>query len=148
LIEILEILHLKVLIIEDNISNANTTRTSEGGPYIRKYLSITIENGVELMNDIDNSERLVYDPSHPDAIRTGNKEGYVRFPNIDIIAEYMDLSETILLYNSIVGFIEKNYKNIIVEKMAVKPIDEIEHGLRIEKMMKLILEHIYLQDSK
>jgi flagellar basal-body rod protein FlgC len=35
--------------------------------------------------------RLVYDPSHPDSIKVGEKKGYVEFPNINIVTEMTDM---------------------------------------------------------
>ena len=35
--------------------------------------------------------RLVYDPSHPDAIKDGSKKGYVEMPNVNIVAEMTDM---------------------------------------------------------
>jgi flagellar basal body rod protein FlgC len=145
LMEIIEVLYLKIGIIENNISNEKTTRTYEGGPYIRQYLKITVENGIEIINDAENSERLVYDPTHPDAIKTGDNAGYVRFPNIDITTEYVELSETIILYNSIINYIENNYKNIIVGKLNIKSLDKIEHELKIERMLQLMLKYVVLE---
>ena len=40
----------------------------------------------------DTSEgRLVYDPTHPDAILTGPRAGYVEYPNVNIVNEMVDL---------------------------------------------------------
>ena len=40
----------------------------------------------------DTSEgRLVYDPTHPDAIQTGPHAGYVEYPNVNIVNEMVDL---------------------------------------------------------
>ena len=35
--------------------------------------------------------RLVYDPTHPDAIKAGPKAGYVEMPNVNIVTEMVDL---------------------------------------------------------
>jgi len=139
LIGIITMLDLKIEIIKDNIMNANTTRTVEGGAYIRKYLKISAENGMEILKD-DAPARWVYDPSHPDAVLKGAKKGYVQIPNIDLITEYCDLIETAGLYNGIVDFIKTNYKNIIAEKINVNTIDEITHNIKIEKGLQLLLE--------
>lgn len=86
--------------IGNNISNVNTTRTEEGGPYKRqtvtfgerkefeKMLQKETGAGVEVNEIIqDDNVRLVYDPEHPDA----NEEGYVEYPEINIVAEMTDL---------------------------------------------------------
>ncbi len=35
--------------------------------------------------------RLVYDPTHPDAIQIGPKKGYVEMPNVNIVTEMTDM---------------------------------------------------------
>ena len=35
--------------------------------------------------------RLVFDPEHPDAIKTGPKMGYVEMPNVNTVMEMTDL---------------------------------------------------------
>ena len=35
--------------------------------------------------------RLVYDPTHPDAIQSGPNKGYVEYPNVNIVNEMVDL---------------------------------------------------------
>jgi flagellar basal-body rod protein FlgC len=40
----------------------------------------------------DNAKpRLVYDPTHPDAIKEGPQTGYVEMPNVDIVTEMVDM---------------------------------------------------------
>jgi len=100
-------------VIADNIANATTTRTPEGGafkrsrvilrprteqPYFRlPFLPDQMDNGVgkgvrvsEVQKDAS-PPRLVYDPTHPDAIKTGPKAGYVEMPNVNIVTEMVDL---------------------------------------------------------
>lgn len=90
-------------VIAQNIANAETTHTPEGGPYKRRSVqfmpigtspfatifSNKIGGGVRV-NKVspDNSPpRLVFDPNHPDADTTG----YVKYPNINISNEMVDL---------------------------------------------------------
>ncbi len=105
---------LRMDLISDNIANANTTRTPEGdGPYIRKraifapvnvrpdYKSPLVPEriahgagkGVRVVKIEEDSSplRLVYDPTHPDAIATGPEKGYVRLPNVNVVTEMTDL---------------------------------------------------------
>jgi len=100
-------------VIADNIANVDTTRTPEGGPFQRSrvilrprvdqpfyrspFLPGQLDNGagagvrvVEIQKD-DSPPRLVYDPTHPDAIKTGPKAGYVEMPNVNIVTEMVDL---------------------------------------------------------
>jgi flagellar basal-body rod protein FlgC len=83
-------------LISGNIANAETTRTPEGGPF-RRQLAIFEEMlspggeslGVRVASQqADDSElRKVYEPSHPDA----DPEGYVSYPNVDVVCEMVDL---------------------------------------------------------
>ncbi len=105
---------LRMDVISDNIANATTTRTPEGdGPYVRKRaifapvnirpqyksplvperIDAGIGKGVRVVKiEKDTSPlRLVYDPSHPDAIQTGPEKGYVRMPNVNVVTEMTDL---------------------------------------------------------
>jgi flagellar basal-body rod protein FlgC len=101
-------------VIADNIANVNTTRTTEGGPFRRsrvifrprvsqpywrspflpRYLQNEIGRGVRVSRvekDYDAQSRLVYDPSHPDAIQSGPRKGYVEFPNVNVVSEMVDM---------------------------------------------------------
>jgi len=83
-------------VISSNIANLETTRTPEGGPYHRKIVSFepmmvgeSQGQGVKVAQlTEDPSERLVYDPSHPDA---DPETGMVRYPDMDLITELTDL---------------------------------------------------------
>jgi flagellar basal-body rod protein FlgC len=46
---------------------------------------------VEVQKDNSAKPRLVYDPTHPDAIKDGPQAGYVEMPNVDIVTEMVDL---------------------------------------------------------
>lgn len=96
---------LRMDLISDNIANANTTRTKEGGPYQRKVPvfaevldeSISRETGrliskpagvkVLHIQPDGKAPRLVYDPAHPDA----NADGYVAYPDINPVVEMVNL---------------------------------------------------------
>ena len=100
-------------VIANNIANVNSTRTAEGGvfrrsrvivrpkttaPYWRNplkptYLDNGIGQGVRIVSiEKDKSApRLVYDPTHPDSIVSGPRQGYVEFPNVNIVTEMVDM---------------------------------------------------------
>jgi flagellar basal-body rod protein FlgC len=101
-------------VISNNIANVSTTRTAEGGPFRRSrvvlrpvtngpywrspFLPDSLDNGkgrgvrvLEIQKDYAAENKLVYDPSHPDAIKSGPREGYVEMPNVDIVTEMVDL---------------------------------------------------------
>jgi flagellar basal-body rod protein FlgC len=100
-------------VIADNIANSSTTRTPEGGPFRRSrvilrpiaqqtyfrtpFLPESLDNGAgrgvrvsEVQKDSSPS-RMVYDPTHADAIKTGPNAGYVEMPNVNIVTEMVDL---------------------------------------------------------
>jgi flagellar basal-body rod protein FlgC len=100
-------------VIADNIANSSTTRTPEGGPFRRSrvilrpivqqtyfrtpFLPESLDKGAgrgvrvsEIQKDSSPS-RLVYDPTHADAIKTGPNAGYVEMPNVNIVTEMVDL---------------------------------------------------------
>jgi flagellar basal-body rod protein FlgC len=139
LIDIISMLNLQIDIINDNINNIYTTRTENGGPFIRKYLKITKENGMEILQDTS-AVRLQYNPTHPDAINDGENAGYVQYPEIDLIMEYYDLMKTVKLYNGIVEYINNNYKQTAVVKMDIMELDEKLHNNRVITALQLLLE--------
>lgn len=87
--------------ISSNIANVNTTRTENGGPYIRKVAvfkeilnreygeKMNAFEGVEVSKIVEDPTPLkrIFDPSHPDA----DLEGYVLMPNVEILNEMADL---------------------------------------------------------
>ncbi|MCP4132299.1 MAG: flagellar basal body rod protein FlgC [bacterium] len=104
---------LRMDLISSNVANATTTRTPEGGPYVRKraiFAPVNIRpfyksplvpgridhgsgKGVRVVKIEADKEpfRLVWDPKHPDAINTGPKKGYVEMPNVNVVTEMTDL---------------------------------------------------------
>lgn len=72
-------------IIADNIRNAETTRTAEGGPY-RRQVGVSNGSSTQVMRD-GGDGALVYNPGHPDA----DANGMVRMPNVDVDTERADL---------------------------------------------------------
>ena len=88
---------LRMDTISNNLANANTTRTEDGGPFRRQFVLFQpIEGnprktgaGVRVVGieEDPNPPRLVFDPEHPDA----NSEGYVEMPNVHVVKEMVDL---------------------------------------------------------
>ena len=105
---------LRTDVISNNIANASSTRTQEGGVFQRKsvvlepvaasnpqwknpYVPSELDNGAgagvkvrEIVTDTS-AGRLVYDPTHPDAIKSGPHAGYVEYPNVNIVNEMVDM---------------------------------------------------------
>ncbi|MEA3284696.1 MAG: flagellar basal body rod protein FlgC [Synergistota bacterium] len=87
--------------ISQNLANVNSSRTPEGGPYVRRvpvFQQILDEIGedskvkggvkvVEIAKDTTTAPRLVYQPDHPDA----DQEGYVAMPNVSVVREMADM---------------------------------------------------------
>jgi flagellar basal-body rod protein FlgC len=116
-------------VIADNIANASTTRTNEGGPFRRSrvvmrprvegpywrspFLPQGLDNGIgegvrvaEIQKDYKTEARFVYDPTHPDAIQTGPRQGYVEMPNVDIVTEMVDMIAASRAYEANAAIIE------------------------------------------
>lgn len=106
-------------VISENVANANTTRTSDGTPYRRKIVTFAQKGdqtdfskvlnramahgysgqGVKVVRtheDFETEMKLVYDPSHPDA----DENGYVTYPNVNIISEMTDLIDASRAYEA------------------------------------------------
>lgn len=117
-------------LLVENLANAETTRTPEGGPYRRKdavftstsvsspfasvFQSEVQESGVavaEIITDMRDPERR-YLPGHPDA----DAEGYVAFPRISPAEDMVDLMGA-----------SRNYQANVAAISAVK--DMIERSL-------------------
>jgi flagellar basal-body rod protein FlgC len=82
-------------IIAENLANADTTRTPDGGPYRRRDVVFESVLAEEMNTGVGVSAVLVdegepmrrYSPGHPDA----DKEGYVAMPRINPAEEMVDL---------------------------------------------------------
>ncbi|MBR0149402.1 MAG: flagellar basal body rod protein FlgC [Lachnospiraceae bacterium] len=108
-------------IISENIANANTTRTEDGTPYVRKIVTFQEKNktgatfnsilasqskynryggdGVKVggvYEDKVSQMNMVYDPSHPDA----DENGYVLYPNVNTITEMTNLIDASRAYEA------------------------------------------------
>lgn len=96
---------LRMDIISSNVANAQTTRTENGGAYKRKVATFA-ENydeklgmlGVKTVSiEEDKSPlRKLYEPEHPDA----DEQGYVEYPNVDMLTEMSDLMVASRAYES------------------------------------------------
>ena len=98
----------------ENLANAQSTRTANGGPYRRKEVVLEStgggggfasalasaragggsgaggpDGGVRVAGIVEDQSpnRLVYDPGHPDA----NAQGYVSMPDVNPVTEMVDL---------------------------------------------------------
>lgn len=104
---------LRMDTISSNIANAETTRTENGGPYIRKvacfkeaYDSARNPIGVKAVaieND-DSELRKVYDPTNVDA----DEDGYVTYPNVNILNEMADMMVATRAYEANADTLDAN----------------------------------------
>ncbi len=105
---------LKTDVIADNIANASSTRSQDGGAFKRSrvifepiadknvqwrspFTPSDLDQGAgrgvrirEIVKDTSQG-RLVYDPDHADAIQSGPNKGYVEYANVNIVNEMVDL---------------------------------------------------------
>jgi len=116
-------------VIADNMANVNTTRTNEGGPFRRSrvimrprvespywrspFLPQSLDNGIgrgvrpaEIQKDYATENKLRWDPTHPDAIKSGPREGFVELPNVDIVTEMVDMISASRSYEANASIIE------------------------------------------
>jgi len=96
--------------VAQNIANANTTRTPDGGPYIRQLVHFApllsrAENGAnevvgvrvaKIAPDETTPMPRIFDPSHADA----DSEGYVTLPNVNPVMEMADLIASTRAYEA------------------------------------------------
>lgn len=97
---------LRMDVTAENLANAQSTRTPDGGPYRRKSVVLQAAEGgfagtlagavggdgpagVEAVGIVPDATPLqrIYDPGHPDA----DGEGYVTMPNVNPVTEMVDL---------------------------------------------------------
>jgi flagellar basal-body rod protein FlgC len=119
----------KMDVVVSNMSNVNTTRTPEGGPYKRKIVVFGSEpvkekfrnrlkdalNSVEVKEIVvDNTGiRQVFDPSHPDA----DSLGFLSLPNVNVVSEMADMIIANRAYEACVSAFDAS------KNMALKTLD-------------------------
>ena len=111
-------------IIASNLANAESTRSPNGGPYIRRdvvFETTTPERpfsfvfartfqesnqpaGVQVIDIIqdDRPLRTVYDPDHPDA----DEKGYLHLPNVNPVEEMVNLISATRAYEANLAVME------------------------------------------
>jgi len=114
----------RINVVSENIANAQTTHTADGGPYKKQsvvFEELLLQNSLDDKNSktnkanndqeqakafstvgvkeiIDNQDAPVmkYEPGHPEA----NDKGYVAYPNINPVIEMVDLIEAMRSYEA------------------------------------------------
>lgn len=103
-------------IIMQNMANVSSTNTASGEPYRRKtvvfaeksklsfgdvLMSVSGMTGTgvkvtSIVEDYETPMNMVYDPAHPDA----DENGYVTYPNVNIVAEMTNLIDASRAYEA------------------------------------------------
>ena len=103
-------------VISMNMANIKTTRTEEGGPYVRKSVSFETQpimspfdqamhnqlnrdvKGVTVRGIVNDSRpfKRVFEPGHPDA----DDQGYVTYPDINVVEEMTNMMTTMRSYEA------------------------------------------------
>jgi flagellar basal-body rod protein FlgC len=104
-------------VISDNLANAQTTRSAEGGPYRRKIpvfaemLDSVSEGGetyqvsgvqIEEIVEDDAPPQMVFEPGHPDA----DEDGMVAYPNVSVVREMADMIAATRAYEANLSVVE------------------------------------------
>ncbi len=104
----------RMLAVSNNLANIDTTRNAAGevDPYRRRFVVFKTDEGIGTDGaagvrvdsvEMDASEPLLrYEPNHPDA----NAEGYVAYPNVNMMFEMVDAMETARSYEANIGAFE------------------------------------------
>ena len=111
-------------IIAGNLANSESTRSPEGGPYVRRDVVFKANapsspftrvfsrafggsaepSGVQVERVIldQRPSRQVYDPKHPDA----NQQGMVQLPNVNVIEEMTNMLAASRAYEANLAVLE------------------------------------------
>jgi len=113
--------------IAENIANANTTRTPEGGPYRRNRVVFSsvlrqtmqgdaVPAGVRVAGVMKSNAPpvMVFDPEHPDA----DKTGHVAMPDISMPNEMLDMIAASRSYEANLAAI-RNFKSMVSKAVSM-----------------------------
>lgn len=119
---------LRMQTIATNMANSRTTRTAEGGPYKRRVPVFEAKQVDPFGDELDRAAARVevseiksdgkppirvFDPTHPDA----DKDGYVEYPDINVLQEMVDLMTTSRTYEANANVVEST------RDMAMRALD-------------------------
>lgn len=117
---------MRLDIVAQNIANAQTTRTADGGAYKRQIVSFETElvkrtGGASLttvrVGGITNDKtpgQQVYNPQHPDA----GEDGLVTMPNVNLAYEMVDLITASRAYEANLSVV-KNSRNLAMKTLEI-----------------------------
>jgi flagellar basal-body rod protein FlgC len=131
---------LRMDVISNNIANVSTTRTENGeafkrsmvilrprndekvyrSPFLPESLKTPAGGGVKVVEIKEDTApmRLVYDPEHPDAIKSGPKKGYVEYPNVNVVTEMVDMISATRAYEANISSIQ-NAKSMFTKALEI-----------------------------
>lgn len=104
----LEAQRVRMNTIASNMANAQSTKSSTGGPYVKKdvvFESVMMNatgdkmlEGVRISGIVNDKKPpvVVYDPGHPDA----DENGYVSMPDINVIEEMVNMMMALRAYEA------------------------------------------------
>lgn len=115
-------------IVAQNIANAQTTRTAQGGPYQRQVVTFETELSrsqgaasgslqsvrVTQITTDHSSGQQVYNPQHPDA----SSDGLVTMPNVNLSQEMVDLITASRAYEANLSVV-KNARQLATRTLAI-----------------------------
>jgi flagellar basal-body rod protein FlgC len=118
-------------VVASNMANAQTTRTSAGGPYRRQLVIFQAQRVprfsfalASLQRESASAVRVAavasdqrppvmrFEPGHPDA----NSQGYVAYPQVDPIEEMTDLLSAVRAYELNASAVQAT-KNMIAQSL-------------------------------
>jgi len=122
---------LRMETVANNIANAHSTRSPDGGPYRRRQVvfaaamqdaagastnSAANLRGVEVVGIQPSTGELprVYNPSHPDA----DPEGFVLMPNISVPEEMVDLITASRAYDANLKAL-RTFKQMVEQSLSL-----------------------------
>lgn len=114
---------LRMDTITSNMVNSQTTRGTDGKPYVRKVAlfqealdSKMNSVGVKAVGiaDDESALRSVYDPTHPDADENGN----VLYPNVNILNEMADMIAATRAYEANADTLDAN-KSMFMKALEI-----------------------------
>jgi len=117
---------MRLDIVAQNIANAQTTRTADGGPYKRQIVSFETElvkrtGGASLQTvrvaGVSNDKapgQQVYNPQHPDA----GADGLVNMPNVNLAYEMVDLITASRAYEANLSVV-KNARTLALKALEI-----------------------------
>lgn len=126
----------RIEITSQNLANASSTRTPEGGPYQRRAVVISSEPisqssfDSSLENNLNASNvqsarvvgvvkdgtppKMIFDPHHPDA----NPQGYVATPDINVTQELIDVLSASKAYEANVTVLNAS-KTMVLKTLEI-----------------------------